>query len=141
MAQPQVTGNILALDVGQKRIGVALAHHIARLPRPLQTLNNDDAVWQALKEIIAAEEVAEIVVGLPRNLSGNDTAQTAYATDFADKLQQAVQLPIHFQDEALTSVQAEQELAARGRQFAKGDIDALAAVYILEDFLGQRSGQ
>lgn len=124
--------SILALDVGESRIGVAVANTVARLPRPLTTLANTDDVWQVIRELAATESADTVVVGLPRNLSGQDTAQTAYVRDFVSG---AGDLKVVFQDEALTSKKAEAELRQRGKDFAKGDIDALAATYILEDYL------
>jgi len=127
-------GSILALDVGEKRVGVAIASKIARLPRPLTTLANDDQLLKSLHEIIVDESVEVIVVGLPRNLAGEDTKQTAYVRTFTEQLDRDM---IRFQDEALTSKKAEVELQQRGKPFSKGDIDALAATYILEDYLHQ----
>jgi putative holliday junction resolvase len=129
------SGSILALDVGAKRIGLALASPIARIANPYKTIFNDDATWQTLRDICGKESVTQLVVGLPRGLEGQSTAQTEYAESFAHMLADEVGLPIHLQDEAVTSRQAEAELIARGKQFAKGDIDALAAVYILDDYL------
>jgi putative Holliday junction resolvase len=127
--------NLLALDVGTKRIGVALASSIARMPHPLMTLDADaEDLLTQLAAIIKAEDVGLLVVGLPRGLEGQETAQTTLVRDFAASLAQ-FQLPVAFQDEALTSRKAEAELEARGRPYAKGDIDALAATYILEDYL------
>lgn len=127
--------NYLALDVGDKRIGVAFANAIARLPHPLTTILNNEQVWDVLAGIIAQEQVRCIVVGLPRNLNGDDTAQTKRARAFADALQARFAVEVHLQDEALTSAKAEAELAQKGKQYDKGAIDALAATYILEDYL------
>lgn len=126
--------HILALDVGTKRIGVAIASSVARLAHPLTTLDAEADPLQALKRIIAAEGVELIVAGLPRGLEGQETAQTSSVRDFVEGLAQ-LNLPIHFQDEALTSRKAEAELQARGKAYNKGEVDALAATYILEDFL------
>ena len=126
--------NLLALDVGGARIGVAIASSMAKIPRPLTTLNNDDNFAAELGKIIADEEIGILVVGLPRNLSGDETSQTATVKEFTAKLEM-IGIPIHFQDEAVTSAQAEAELISRGKPYSKGDIDALAATYILEDFL------
>jgi putative Holliday junction resolvase len=139
MAAP-ADSNILALDVGSARIGVAIAHSVARLPRPLTTLTNSDAVFDELRQLIASEEVGQIVVGLPRNLSGDATAQTGVAEAFADQVARLTGLPTTMQDEALTSVKAEKELKARGKAYAKGDVDALAATYILDDYLRMQEG-
>jgi putative Holliday junction resolvase len=72
---------------------------------------------------------------LPRGLDGQSTSQTSATEKFVDQLRGQVSLPIHLQDEALTSKQAEAELRSRGAGHAKADIDALAATYILQDFL------
>jgi putative Holliday junction resolvase len=129
--------NILALDVGSVRIGVALANGIARLPQAFKTLDATSDVVTELRQIIADEQVGVLVVGLPRNLDGQETAQTASVRSFVKNLEQ-FELPIHFQDEALTSRKAEAELEARGKVYTKGDIDALAATYILEEWLGDQ---
>ncbi|HSX45632.1 MAG TPA: Holliday junction resolvase RuvX [Candidatus Saccharimonadia bacterium] len=128
------TTSILALDVGEARVGLALASISARLVQPFTTLQRED-VFDELEKIIKNEDVGEIVVGLPRGLDGQETAQTASARAFAKELEKRTDLPIHLQDEAVTSKKAEEELRARGKPYAKGDIDALAATYILEDYL------
>lgn len=133
----ELSGTILALDVGSKRIGLARASSIARLASPLKTIANDDQVVETLRTICAEESVSQLVVGLPRGLDGQSTAQTRYAEDFAHMLADNLKLPLKLQDEAVTSRKAEEELAARGKQFAKGDIDSLSAVYILEDYLNE----
>jgi putative Holliday junction resolvase len=132
---PQAAGSILALDVGDRRIGLALAHPVARLASPLITLDNSSDVWERLLQVIQQQDVTQLVVGLPRNLQGDDTAQTKRVRQFVEELQAHIQLPVVLQDEALTSRKAEQELAARGKAHTKSDIDALAATYILEDYL------
>lgn len=126
---------MLALDVGDRRIGVAVAQSVARLPRPLTTLNNDEKFEASLQAIIDQEGIGTIVVGLPRNLHGQDTAQTKTARAFAKQLEEKFNLPVVLQDEAGTSRQAETELKARGKPYAKADIDAWAAAIILEDYL------
>ena len=75
------------------------------------------------------------MVGLPRGLDGQRTAQTEEVEAFARGLGERFGLPVHMQDEAVTSKQAEAELEARGKPYGKGDIDALAATYILQDWL------
>jgi putative Holliday junction resolvase len=127
---------IMALDIGGRRIGVALTSVVARLPRPLTTLVADDTFPDTLAGLIAEQRVGHLVIGLPRNLSGDDTEQTRTIRTIARTLQAKLpQLSMSFQDEALTSRQAEQELQASGRPYEKADIDALAATYILEDYL------
>jgi putative holliday junction resolvase len=127
--------SILALDVGERRIGVAIASLAARLPRPLTTVERGPKTLHELQALADAEQAGMVIVGLPRNLSGNSTAQTVAVEDFAAELKHALGLPVHWQDEAVTSRQAEAELQKRGKPYTKGDIDALSATYILEDFL------
>lgn len=128
-------GYILALDVGEKRVGVAIASSIAKIAQPFKTLENTEHIWDDLKNLIHSENISVIVVGLPRNLESQDTQQTVYARSFAKKLQDVTNIKPVMQDEALTSRQAEAELRARGKNYVKGDIDALAATYILSDYL------
>lgn len=132
--------SILALDVGDKRIGLAIASSMARLPRPLTTLEQGDGLFDELKRIIEAENVTRLVVGLPRGMSGQSTAQTQVVEHFAEQLKQELNLPLDLQDEALTSQYAEQELSARGKPYQKADVDALAASLILQDWLVEHTG-
>lgn len=126
---------ILGLDVGGKRIGVAVASLQTRLPRPLLTLDNDAAVWEKLLTLVEDNGAEALVVGLPRSLDGNDTDQTRQTRTFMAELRTNLGLPVHEQDEAATSLKAETELKSRGKPYEKGDIDALAATYILDDYL------
>jgi putative Holliday junction resolvase len=132
---PQTLSSILALDVGSARIGVALASSIVRIAVPFVTLDALTDVDQQLAQIINSEMVNTLVVGLPRGLDGQETEQTITVRDFAESLKH-FGLPIHFQDEALTSRKAKDELESRGKPYVKADVDALAATYILEDYLG-----
>jgi putative Holliday junction resolvase len=131
--------NILALDVGERRIGVAVAGSEAKLARPLTTLLNTDKFFDELAKIVQQEDIGRLVVGLPRGLEGQTTAQTETVQGFAKELENRLGLPVHLQDEALTSVQAEAELKQRRKPSVKGDIDALAATLILEDYLQEPS--
>jgi putative holliday junction resolvase len=135
------TKSLLALDVGAKRIGVALADAEVRFANPLRTLEHSEDVFTEIAALIDEHNVTTVVVGLPRGLDGQATAQTQTVEVFIDDLKQHIQVPIVWQDEALTSVKAEAELAARNKQGAynKSDVDALAATYILEDYLNEHS--
>ncbi len=133
-------GSWLGLDVGTRRIGVALARTDVRLANPLLTIENNDTTIDVIAELVQKYDVQKIIVGLPRGMSGQDTDQTQYTEDFVRKLQNNVDAEIVWQDEALTSQKAEAELTARKKPFAKGDVDALAATYILEDYITEHAG-
>ena len=126
---------IMALDVGERRIGVAVAGSIARLAQPFKTLDNSPEIFDQIQKLIKDQNVSVLVVGRPRNLSGQVTNQTKLTEEFASKLEKTITIPIYAQDEAVTSRQAEAELKARGKTYSKGEVDSLAATYILEDYL------
>ena len=130
--------NLISLDVGEKRIGVATATGAVRIAIPLATLDVDGTEIAEIAKIIATENVDTVVVGYPRNQSGEATAQTRYAEAFAQQLKDMVPT-IVFQDESLTSVMAENQLKADGRPYGKGDIDMRAAAIILQDYLEAHS--
>lgn len=133
--------NILALDIGEKRVGVALARADVRIPVILDTLDRQAGdFWQQLAEVVRGNDVGLLVLGLPRGLEGQDTAQTAYARNFASELAVHVPLQVVWQDEALTSVKAEDILGAGGKPYQKSDVDGLAASFILTDYLESNGG-
>jgi putative Holliday junction resolvase len=128
-------GSVMALDVGGQRIGVAVASMQARLASPLTTLISGESTPEDLQALIDLHDVQILVVGLPRGLDGQHTAQTVAVEEFKSNIEHALTIPVYWQDEAVTSKQAEAELEARGRPYKKADIDALSATYILEDFI------
>jgi len=129
--------SILALDVGAQRIGVASANAVARLAHPLTTLQHTETIMADIQKLIDQEDAAILVVGWPRGMSGQTTDQTRTIEAFTEELKKILSIPVYSQDEAVTSHKAEEELRQRGKPFEKGDIDALAATYILEDFLNE----
>ncbi|MFZ1242602.1 MAG: Holliday junction resolvase RuvX [Candidatus Saccharimonas sp.] len=130
----------LALDVGEKRIGVAIADSAVRIAIPHDTILVDGSEVEQIAQLIVQEKVAVVVVGYPRNQSGEPTAQTAYAESFAKQLED-IAPKIVFQDESLTSVKAEEYLVSQRRPYEKGDIDAMAASIILQDYLEDMYGR
>jgi putative Holliday junction resolvase len=114
--------NLLGVDYGAKRVGVAVASDGLAVARPLITLQHDDHLVEQLKQLAEREGAAAIVLGLPRNLEGAETAQTKQVRGFARQLRQAG-LTVHFQDEAGTS------------HDAAADVDQVAATLILQDYL------
>lgn len=132
--------NALGLDVGAVRIGVALATRELSVARPLKTLAHQAAdFWTEFDTLCDVHDIDTVVLGLPRGLDGQETAQTAATRAFGEELGiHAPQLRIVWQDEALTSVKAEDALRQNGKPYTKGDIDALAASYILADYVAEQ---
>jgi putative Holliday junction resolvase len=126
--------SLLALDVGEARIGVALADTTVKIAVPYGAIEVDGTELTQIAQLAVREDADVIVVGYPRNQSGEATAQTAYVEQFASQLTDMAS-EVVFQDESLTSVLAEQRLKARGGQYSRGDIDAEAAVIILQDYI------
>jgi putative holliday junction resolvase len=138
----------VGLDVGERRIGVAISDLTGMLARPLGVVQVSgltvDAVKRTSDEIsrLAAEEdgVAAVVVGLPRRLDGTPNDMTPRVRAFASKLGERTSLPVHLQDERLSSVEAESRLGHKERDWRvrKAQIDAAAAAIVLQDFLDSR---
>lgn len=133
------TKTFLALDIGGARIGTAIADDGVKIPVPFGVIDVDGNELREIAQLVVREDVDTIVVGYPRNQAGEVTAQTAIVESFAAQIVDMAQ-HIVFQDESLTSVLAEQRLKARGGSYTKGDIDAEAAVIILQDYLEQHYG-
>jgi putative Holliday junction resolvase len=137
---------VLAIDVGQRRIGLAISDPTRTLARPLTTLTvtPDRVIDQVAHEIaqLAAEDdgIAEIVVGMPVRLDGSPTGQTEHVTRFVSALQSRTAIPIRLADERLTSREAESRLAITERDWRKRkkSLDAAAAAIFLQDYLDHR---
>jgi putative holliday junction resolvase len=139
---------IVGLDIGQRRIGVAISDATATLARPVGVLaragSDADAVRMVANEIarLAAEEdgVASVVVGLPKRLDGTASEMTPRVQAFAEQLRAASGLPVLLQDERLSSREAESRLALREKDWRarKKKLDAAAAAIILQDYLDSR---
>lgn len=140
---------IVGLDIGEKRIGVAVSDLTATLARPLGVLRpaglDVDALDVVASEItrLAEEEdgVRAIVVGLPRRLDGSATDMTPRVEKFARQLEAKTSLPVTLQDERLSSREAESRLAVRDKDWRsrKARLDAAAAAVILQDYLDERT--
>lgn len=129
--------NLICLDIGEKRIGVAVADDSVSIAMPYETIEVDGNELESIAKIIDQQNAKTIVVGYPRNQSGEPTAQTKYVEEFAARLEN-LDVKVVFQDESLTSVLAEDRLKAHNRPYTKADIDAQAATIILQDYLESR---
>ena len=126
----------LAIDYGAKRVGVAVSHDGERPVRMAALPNGDDLV-PTLRRVAEQLGVTDLVLGLPRSLDGDDTAQTKVVRRFADELEAALKLKPTLQDEADTTNLARERLTAEGinGNDVKLQLDSEAAVIILEDYL------
>lgn len=140
-------GRILGLDVGERRIGVAISDSEGRLAVPLRILERRDeaADMEAIVDLARSEGVDALVVGYPISLSGEAGPQARRVQAFARQLADFSGLPTELRDERLTSVQAERApgpaRAARGRRGARrrrAPADDLAATIILQSYLDRR---
>ena len=139
---------MLGVDFGRRRIGLAVCDESATLARPWQTIEAGASPAASAERIVALLErerratlddfvIGGFVVGLPRRLNGDDTNGTAGARALAAALGTHTGLPVHLQDERLTSREAESMLALREPDWRarKKLIDAAAAALVLQDFL------
>jgi putative Holliday junction resolvase len=142
-------GRIAGLDVGQRRIGVAVSDATGTLARPVGVVRisslDGDAVDRVCDEVarLAAEDdgLSVLVLGLPRRLDGSPGEMTQRIEAFAQTLGRRTALPVVLQDERLTSREAEERLAVREKSWKarKARLDAAAAAVILQDYLDSRS--
>ncbi len=132
----------LAIDLGSKRIGVAVSDALGLTAQPVMTLErrrNPREDLRSLARLARKFAVAGIVVGLPLHMSGEESSRAAKSRAFAEELGTLSGLPVHLWDERLTSQQAHEILyqAGRKRQDHKEVVDQLAAVLILEGFMAE----
>ena len=139
---------VLGIDFGGVRIGLAVSDGTGTLARPLRTMTPVGSLEERAAAI-GAEVTAmaddpdgldTIVVGVPRSLDGTAHQQTERALAFAEALRTSISLPVELQDERLTSVEAEQRLAVRERDWRKrkARLDAASAAVILQDYLDSK---
>jgi putative holliday junction resolvase len=138
----------LAIDYGQRRIGLALSDATGLLARPWKTLNragNPAQVAAALGNEIAAlqaesDGLEAVVLGFPRRLNGEPHDLSLVVSGVAEQLRRTVTVPLHLQDERLSSWEAEASLARTEKDWRKrkAALDAAAAAVILQDYLDAR---
>lgn len=126
-----MTQTILAIDYGLARVGLALADSQAGVVSWRQTTLNNEQLIENISDLCSTSKVTKILLGLPRGLDGQETAQTQISRDFATQLE-SLNIPIELRDEAGTSQLAKERL---GKNPTKEAIDAEAAAIILEEYL------
>ena len=139
------SGRTLALDVGAKRIGLAVSDALGITAQGLETLQrkNKRSDMERLAALIEEYGVKEIVVGYPLHMSGDPGAQSLKVAEFADELRRRFSFPVHLWDERLTSAEAnrllrETEMSIRRRGQV---VDRMAATLILQAFLEHRAAR
>ena len=123
---------LLSIDWGTKRLGLAIADAELKLVRPIASIANDASLIESLRELVRDHTITKLIVGLPRNLDGAETAMASRVRQFGADLSKQLKLPVAYQDETLTSVAAAQQSA----QKTNFDLDSEAAAIILRDYLG-----
>lgn len=132
-------GRIISLDIGTKRVGVAVCDELRVTVRPLYTLERTG--WKKLllkiKDILAEFDAAALVLGLPYNFDGTESEMSAEARRLARNFSLSLEIPVFLQDERATSYEARGELWKKGLNYKeiKKIIDSEAAAIILRDFL------
>ncbi len=133
----------LAVDAGDKRTGFAVGDDVLRIATPLEVAeaSTREMVLAAVARIAASHGPDAIVLGLPLHMDGSESARSAAARELAQEITARTGLPVHLQDERLTSFDAEDRMKQSGRTHGqkKSVRDALAACAILEDFLQHRA--
>ena len=133
---------ILGLDIGDKRIGVALSDPMGILASPLIIIDRitDDRAIDDILKIVTEREVAGIIVGLPRSMNGGIGHQAEKVQSFTEALQRHTTVPVEYRDERLTTVTAirlKQEASTR-KLNRKTRYDAMAAAIILQEYLNEK---
>ena len=133
----------LAIDYGDKRTGLAICDHAETIASPLAVIQGQKDLLKKIADVVETENVEAIVLGLPLNMDDSQGPQVKLVFKFADQLKEHLNIPIHFQDERLSTFSAEEKLAVadftRGKK--KKRLDAVAAATILEAFLEQKNAR
>lgn len=135
---------VLALDIGERRIGVAISDPTGTVARPLCTIHRASRArdFAAIRELIEQHGVEQVVVGMPLTLRGERGPQARRIARYAETLADALPVPVSTWDERYTTARAEeilQEVRRRGRRRRQEtDVDAVAAAVILQEFLDSR---
>ena len=135
-------GRIVAFDIGDKRVGVAVTDPVGNMALPLETYWRKGFKTDAenLIELAKKQGAETIVCGLPVNFDGSESVQTVKTREFIEQLKALTEIPIETQDERFSTLQSRRLLleADMRREKRKDVIDKIAASYILEDYLAKK---
>lgn len=137
-----IKNRIVALDIGDKRIGVAVTDPFGEYAIPCETYFRKGVFSEDIKnvaEIVKGKGATEVVCGLPVNFDGSDSVQTEKTKRFIERLQEELNLPVHTEDERFTSVEAHRTQVESGVKLkdSKKTVDSIAASYILDGYLAK----
>ncbi|MDQ7055011.1 MAG: Holliday junction resolvase RuvX [Persephonella sp.] len=132
---------VLALDVGDKRIGVAYSDPLGISANPLKAIQNDKNAVERIKELIKEYDIGTVVVGLPLTLKGEEGEQAKKTKKFVEKIKKEIpDIPVRFVDERFTTTLAERHLKETTKKSKRKEkIDSLSAVYILKTYLDSQN--
>lgn len=138
---PTTPARLLALDLGERRIGVAISDELGMFahPRPALHVRSDADAVERITALVAAEVVAEVIVGLPLTLEGRPAAQVARIRPLIQSLRSRLAVPVTEWDERLSSFQAARQVTGKVRQ-RSGELDSAAAAVILQAVIDARRG-
>ncbi|MFZ0034944.1 MAG: Holliday junction resolvase RuvX [Sedimentisphaerales bacterium] len=130
----------MAIDYGDKHTGLAICDPAETIASPLAVIEGQKDLIKKITDIVRSENVEAVVLGLPLNMDDSQGPQAERVCRFAEQLKAHLQIPIHLQDERLTSFAANEKLAPAEftRKKKKKRLDAVAAAEILEAFLEQK---
>lgn len=130
-------GRMLGLDLGERRIGVAISDEMGLIASPLTMIPRKGPVIGDVQRLIGQYGIVRLIVGLPVSLSGREGPQAAAIRDYAEQIRGAIAIPLDYWDERLTTSIAEQHLIASGvrRDKRKQQVDAVAASVMLQGYL------
>ena len=133
----RLPGRLLGLDLGERRIGVAVSDELGLVASPVDTIDRRTDVPRALRRLVEQYQAVALVAGLPVSLSGREGPQAEATREYTDVLAAEVGLPVEFWDERLSTSIAERSLIASGssRKKRKTQVDAVAASIILQSYL------
>ncbi len=141
--QSALVSRILALDVGKKRIGLAVSDPLGLTPIALPTLHRtrirEDLA--RLKALAEERSVTTLLVGHPLHMSGDESRQSEYTREFAQRLSEFLHLPVVYWDERLTTAEAHRLMRDNGATLEqrKKAVDQMSAILLLESYLGYQS--
>lgn len=136
-------GKVMAIDLGEKRIGVAISDETRTIARSYAVISRKSRKedFQRYANIIDEQQITLLVMGLPVPLSGIEGDRAAWVRDYASELADFIDIPVQFWDESFSTKQAKASLRMRGHKGKKikGRVDEVAAAFILQDFLDAQS--